>query len=64
MAPRNSTSSSSQGSSSQNSAHAHAAESSHATIEPVISAPGSYVLQDVIAGCKIFVQRPDPDTGD
>ena len=31
---------------------------------PSISAPGTYSIKDVVAGCKIFVEKPDPSSGD
>ncbi|KAK0520917.1 Histone acetyltransferase [Tilletia horrida] len=44
--------------------HGHGSDAAGATLEPVVSQPGAYSLADVIAGCKIFVERPDPDSGD
>ncbi|KAE8219605.1 hypothetical protein CF319_g6729 [Tilletia indica] len=70
MAPRNSNNSSSSTQASphpSSSAHSNAGPADASTsspLEAVVSQPGKYSLQDVIAGCKIFVQRPDPDTGD
>ncbi|KDN42070.1 putative ESA1-histone acetyltransferase [Tilletiaria anomala UBC 951] len=29
-----------------------------------ISAPGTYSIRDIIAGCNIYVERPDPVSGD
>ncbi|KAL9931354.1 hypothetical protein V8E36_009751 [Tilletia maclaganii] len=45
-------------------AAAASVDASAVSNEPVVSKAGSYALSDVIAGCKIFVQRPDPDSGD
>ncbi|KAK0545096.1 Histone acetyltransferase [Tilletia horrida] len=67
MAPRQSTGpSQSQGSvgghASGSGSQSAAGAADAGNTEPIISQPGTYSLQDVIAGCKIFVQRPDPDS--
>ena len=32
--------------------------------QPRVSAPGTYSIKDIMAGCRIYIERPDPVSGD